>query len=254
MDSRKCLVTKLAAAALAVGFGVSAHASVIADFTTDTDALPSGLGTSWSSGGAFNTDVSGGWDAGDYDWQMGFDDNSGAGRTSVKDFDSSVANFTGLAVDGSGIWNASPYNIRYFRDTNPPRLTTSNSALNVIALTMDVLASPQLVTATATFGDAAGGTGHKFAFFLNNTLLDTASGGFINGDNETIVGATADTIVSDSFTLNQGDTLYFVLDPNFDQGADLRPFNFTVDVVPEPGSLALAGLGSLLFLGRRRAN
>lgn len=219
------------------GSALSSQAQIVIDFTTDVAALPNGFTTGWFSGGQFNTGVAGGWDAGDYDWQMGQ-----VNVASTTSFTPAGFNFNDFGNVG-GAWDSSANNIFFTRATSPVEATTSNTDLSVFALTMNVLAVDQIATITADLG-ASGGGSTNLQFYLNGSAI----GGPTN------VGAAAANINSSSFTLSQGDVLYFVVDSDGGEASDRRDYNFTVNgvAIPEPASAALLLGGASLLLYRRR--
>ncbi|MEM1211279.1 MAG: PEP-CTERM sorting domain-containing protein [Planctomycetota bacterium] len=231
-------------AMLLAGTASQAAPVVLADLTTDAGALPNGFTTGWFSGGLFDTAVDGGWDAGDYDWQMG----QQLGTSGIASFaPGSVdrANFGNVA----GKWQSSSNFIVFSRAVSPVEFTTAVGALTVFSLTFDELAVDQTATVSTDFSASNGGD-IDYQVFLGASAIDPA----VNVG----VAAPAAPITSSSFTLSQGDTLYFVIDSNGSGGGDKRQLNITVSgepvstVIPEPGSLALTGLGTLLLIKRRR--
>ena len=67
--------------------------------------------------------------------------------------------------------------------------------------------------------------------------------------------AISDRDVTLSGTLEDGSLFSFGLDSSFDNSGDFFDLGatLTVTLVPEPGSLALLGLGGLTMLRRRRS-
>lgn len=70
-----------------------------------------------------------------------------------------------------------------------------------------------------------------------------------NGNASEIIGATATVSLAG---VSSGDSLYVEFTPNGDNSQAAILDNIVVSVVPEPGSLALLGLGGLCLLRRRR--
>ncbi|GEM_PF-6138214 len=215
---------------------ITSSAALLIDFESDVANLPSGFSTGWFSGGLFNNAVAGGWDAGDYSWQMGQ-----VNQSSTTDFTSAGFNFSDFG-NTAGAWDSTANNLLFTRASSPVEATTANSALTVFALTLDVLAQAETVTLTSNFG-ASGGGDLGYQLYLNDTALQSRS----------VVDASAQVRVSSSFTLSQGDSLYIALDANGSEASDRRGYTFTVSSIPEPSSLLLLGLAGFgVMLWKRR--
>ena len=131
-------------------------------------------------------------------------------------------------------------------------------------------------------GDSASGIdiGEELTFTLTfdpalfDVALEEVDFGGLNGDDDTatlaIAGGTPTVFTSDldltatPFSLSSGDTLVFTntsvstdgfVFPDFDPQFDINSISLHIKplaVVPEPSSLAMLGLGSLVLLGRRK--
>lgn len=218
----------------------SLQASISINFQTDVGNLDDGFGTGWFSGGDFDTTVAGGWDAGDYDWQLG--QQLGADNTTrTTDFAPGSIDFATFQ-NNAGTWSSTDNTIVFNRGSNPSDVKLSNDDLVIHALTMDVLAAPELVNVTTDIG-AKSGASIGYQIYLNSTAVDGRS----------LYGSSGTQVVSSTFTLSQGDSVYFVVDSDGNNGNDQRSYDFTIATIPEPSSLLLVGTALLsIYLVKRR--
>jgi hypothetical protein len=104
-----------------------------------------------------------------------------------------------------------------------------------------------------TSGTYINDTALNFTALVNNNTADAATDG--NNASFRTAGIT-DTITG--ITLGVGDSLWLrwtdINDPGNDDGLAIDNFSFTATAVPEPSTMALAGLGLAAILGFRRSN
>lgn len=215
------LKTQIITAALAISSTVCAE--TIADFSADVSTqkwedgsgalqLNYGFGTGWFNygNGTFNGKVAGGFDLGDRTWTMG--QVSGSNTTSFMP----TAFTTDTFENTAGTWKSTANNLLFSRAASAVEATTAQSHLTVFAVAIDKLDSPVDAYAVAEFGEAQGEINYQV--FVNN----------IPQGSPVTIGTEATQNESPSFTVSQGDTLYFVIDSAGSAGGDRRTYNFKV--------------------------
>jgi hypothetical protein len=241
--------TTLLAATTSIGLSGAASADVIADFVDDFPTV-NGIGPQFDG----TETTTAGWD---YMWNP-------LGVVGVSaDYQSLVPNTVdvgGNTVDDEGLYtnvgnvgfNAGGQgNFRYGRigiGTSHPGVYSIDTDYRAIyAYTIQAgeagiisIADSSLVN----FGNT-NGNGIDLDVYVNDTLIAARS---IDGFNS----FTATDFDGSLGTLSVGDTVYVTVGHNGNSGNDAFVIDYSLEVVPEPGSLALLGLGGLIMLRRRR--